>query len=315
MKKLLLFTIIVFYSVEFLCAQITQTILDESKVTLSGFNLYVTDEYFITLGIYSEKCYVFSRKDGTFIREINPIHTYPGFNWRPLNIGILEKELFFTNSAPFGLYISHENDNVKPLPRDFLAPTAFKFINDSTFVGILTNRNGEHTINLFNKMGGVINKFDSVDFFHKYMMYRIENLTFHYFDDYIYLVNPFEDYLYKFTISGELIEIINVEIPKFSKVRRDINPSTPPQQAIGEMIRAQRENSFIYNAFSLENSRLLLVVVDKSVNVRLVTYSITDRKILSITTENKYPAYAYENSIYFVDHRDDAVVINEYEIK
>jgi hypothetical protein len=316
MIKILIFIVSVFTLVQTISGQDRQIILDDSLHPMSDFDLYVTDSLFIAVG-QLEFCYLFDKKTGEFLAEIDPTVDFPGFNWFPIRMEVLNSGFFFTNSAPWGFFISRNNDNVRVLGREFLAPTNFKFISDTVFAGIYTRIDGDVTISLLDSDGIKIREFEKNDFFARYAMYRLNDLFLHLYNKQLLFINPFDANLYTYSMDGDLLEIIPLNIPQFKRIPQDINPSVSPHQAIQDLSRMIGRNSFISTSFMMNDGILLMGVVDET-RPRLVFYDVGNQRILTISDsglpDNKLPVYARGSKVYFLDFENDRYVVSEYRM-
>lgn len=98
--KSLTATFLLLFSFFSALAQTREVELDKDYL-LNDFDLYVTEQNFIALDRTTPLCYFFDKKSGDFVKEINPGHSFPGFNWRPIKMEVLSNDIFFTNSAPW----------------------------------------------------------------------------------------------------------------------------------------------------------------------------------------------------------------------
>ncbi|MCA1802041.1 MAG: hypothetical protein LC662_06240 [Rhodothermaceae bacterium] len=315
--QILILIVSLFTIVQPLYGQNRQIILDDSLHPMSDFDLYVTDSLFIAVG-QLEFCYLFDKKTGEFLAEIDPSVDFPGFNWFPIKMEVLNSGLFFTNSGPWGFFISRNNDNVKVLGREFLAPTNFKFISDTVFAGIYTRIDGDVTISLLDSEGIKIREFEKTDFFARYAMYRLDNLFLHLYNNQLLFINPFDANLYTYSMDGDLLEIIPLNIPQFKRIPQDINPSVSPHQSIQDLSKMISRNSFISRSFMMNDGILLLGVIDEN-RARMVYYDVANQRILTTSDsgfpDNKLPAYASGSNVYLLDFENDRYVVSEYHMK
>ncbi|MFA5669034.1 MAG: hypothetical protein WC967_07300 [Balneolaceae bacterium] len=280
---------------------------------LSNFVLYVTEDHFIALDRQIPACYIFSKETGEFIKEINPMDTFPGFNWQPIQLEVLRDDIFFTNSAPWAFLISKNNDSVRVFDKSFLPPSGFKFITDSTFVGFYTEKNGSHSLKTYNTKGEMLIDFEVPDLNAKNMLYRVSNFYIHQFEDKIYFINPLDNVLYKYSQNGELLGSVVIHIPSFNKITRDINPSKNPHQVIGEVVKSLRTNSTIQSSYKLDESHLLLIVKHKNNATELVVFNTKDERITKVEEilDGKTPWYVFKNKFYYVYPSEENYTIHE----
>lgn len=285
----------------------------DSDYLLGIFDLYVTENYFITLDRHVSVCYIFNKETGEFIREINPVDTYPGFNWKPIKLEVLNNDIFFTNSAPWAFLISKNNDSVRVFDRSFLPPNGFKFLSDSTLIGFYTKSSGSHSLKKYNTTGKLLNTFELPDLNAKNMLYRIENFYLHQFKNKLYFINPLDNFIYKYSKGGNFLGAVEVDIPSFDKVNRDINPHDDPMKIIRETIATLNLKSEILSSYKLDDSHLLLVVKHKNNIAALVVFNTLEEKVIKVEkiTHEEIPSYVLNNKFYYVSPSKNNYVIHE----
>ncbi len=309
------YVIIFFYfliSTVHISAQERKVELDPDYL-LSAFDLYVTEEHFITLDRNIPACYFYDKETGKFAKEINPIDTFPGFHWQPIKLEVLKNDIFFTNSAPWAFLISKNNDSVRIFDRSFIPPSAFKFLSDTTFIGFYTEAGGSHSLKTYNTKGEFLLDFEVPDLNAKNMLYRISNFYIHQFGDKIYFINPLDNFLYKYSEKGKLLKSIKLNIPSFDKITGDINPRKNPDQIIREVITSLKTKSTILSSYKLDDSHILLIVAHKNSKVDLVVFDILQERIIKVEelSDESSPVYAFKNKLYYVYPTEENYTIHE----
>lgn len=285
----------------------------DSNYPISSFDLYVTENYFVSLDKFQSLCYLFDKNSGKFIKEINPTEAFPGFNWRPIKLEVLENDIFFTNSAPWAFLISKNNDSVRVFDRSFLPPNGFKFLSDSTLVGFYTKSSGNHKLSKYNTRGELITEFEIPTLNAKNLLYRIENFYLHEIDNLVYFINPLDNVLFEYSKDGNLISQTEIEIPSFDKINRDINPRNDVNQIINEVIATLSSKSYIHSSYKLDEAHLLIVVKHKDNKASLLVFNIDMKKITRIEkiSHEEIPASFYNNRLYYIYPSGSNYIIKE----
>ncbi len=281
-------------------AQTREVELDEDYL-LNDFDLYVTEQNFIALDRATPLCYFFDKKTGSFVKEINPEHSFPGFNWRPIKMEVLSNDIFFTNSAPWAFLISKNNDNVRVFDSSFMPPVAFKFISDSTVTGFYSHQNGNHQLVTFNTEGKKLAAFTLPDLHAKYMLYRLDkNIFLHVINDEIYFIPPLDNHVYVYSKSGSFIKDIELKISSFDKFSEDINPNSDVREIMKKASILFSKKSYIYSSYQINAVTLLLVVSHKSDSYELIYFDTESEEIIKSEAIENLPAYAKNDKLYFV---------------
>jgi hypothetical protein len=253
---------------------------------------------------------------GEVITKIDARDSFPGFSWMPFSAKLLKNEIFFTNSAPFGVYISTENKVTHVADRYFKSSAAYDFLSDSVYVGFYTIPSGEHHIAMVDRDGkAVAPPFDPTPLRFPNLAYRSEEQGLVVFEGRIYLVPPYEQDVYVYNLSGELEQKIGLDIPGFVRPSRDKRKvGRDFQQIMHEVISVTKGKSTIRSIFSLENHTLLITTMH-SAGEASAMYTLTKLNVRTLDKESKVisteqlPAFGRENLVYFIDIEKEPVEI------
>src|SRR5690606_22372633 len=144
---------------------------------------------------------------GSLISQLDATDSFPGFKWFPIRAEFLENEVFFTNSMPWGVYISYDNKVTHVAGRDFKATGTYDFLNDSLYVGFYTERFEDPALKGVDRDGKIDIQFDEVPVRFPNLAYRSdESNHVQILDNTIYFMPAYENRVHAFSPNGRLLK-------------------------------------------------------------------------------------------------------------
>jgi hypothetical protein len=295
----------------------------ERKFTLSdeyffsSVQIVANDQY---IGLFDRRQKFFLLLDalsGEVITQIDARDSFPGFNWMPFRAKLLKNEVFFENSAPFGVYISTKNEVTHVADKRFRPTGIFDFLSDSVYVGFYTYPSGEHHIAMVDRDGNqVARPFETTPVRFPNLVYRDdENNFLEVFEGRIYLLPVGEQEVYVYNFSGVLEEKLSLEIPRFINPRRDIrNRGSNMDEFMHELKVATSGSSSVLKMFTMGNQTLIFLTrhstgeeSESNVITRLNVQTLKKETI--VVPKERIPTFGRENLLYFVDIEKEPVEI------
>lgn len=312
MRSCLVF-IVLFFWANLHAQERTFTLSDESF--FSSVQLVANDQH---IGLFDRRQKLFLLLDassGDVITQIDARDSFPGFNWMPFRAHLLKNEVFFENSAPFGVYISTENVVTKVADKHFRATGTFDFLSDSVYVGFNTYPSGEHEIAMVDRDGNQVGQpFEATPVRFPNLVYRnVENTFLEVFNGRIYLLPVGEQDVYVYNFSGELEQKLSLKIPRFVNPRRDIR-NEGNHKLFHELKAATSGSSSVLKMLTMENQTLLFWTwhssgeeSESNVITRLNVRTLEKESI--VIPRELVPTFGKDNLVYFVDIEKEPVEI------
>lgn len=301
----------------------TRTIYLDDELLLSSAQLIAIDSYIGILDGGQNTFLLLDHATGKLITRINASDSFPGFNWSPIRAHFLSNEVFFTNSAPWGVYVSYENDVTHVAGRDFLASGAYDFLNDSLYVGFYTRRNGDHRLMGVDRDGQPRIEFERVEV-------RFPNLTYR-SDEYnavlihgnrIYLVPAYEQIAQVFDVDGRRTGRLDLSIEGFRAPTRDKRRVDGRDMSglLRELANVVQGRSSIKGLYSL-NADEILVTTLHGYETNGKSGMVTRVNTNSGKSESKWvrlselPVYAENGKIYMMDIASEPIIIRIVDVE
>ncbi len=291
-----------------------RTITLDEDVFLSEAQIVANDDYLGIFDYLQRRFLLFDNRTGKFLSEINASDSFPGFNWAPIFPKLLQNEMFFANSAPWGVYISYDNEVTHVAGRKFLATMPFDFIHDSLFVGFYTQPNGEYGLRGVGRDGEPVLTFDTIELdFPRLADRSLRNNQMLYHRERIYFIPAFTNTMYVFNLKGELEQTITVEIDGFVKPRRDLQNSRTFNIRDFEQVAKGRSTG--WGLYALNKDELLITGSNPNSGYVVTRVNIEDYTAKSKMVESSaFPKFAWNNKLYFIDVESEPIVIKERSI-
>jgi hypothetical protein len=278
-------------------------------ILLKSAQIVANVEYLGILDSNQKLFLLFDHQTGEFITEIDARDSFPGFNWYPLRAKLLKNEIFFTNSGPWGVYVSYENQVSHVAGSSFLASASFDFINDSLYVGFYTSRDGNHEVRGVNRDGAMVMKFDEIRLDFPTLSYRSDplNQLLHH-NGHIYMIPAYSSTMYVFDLQGGLVRTQSLAIPGFVQPRRDKRPvlSGNFDELFRAVVEVTRGRSYVGGLYALNENELLIVCIhddqsnDRAGSVTRIN-TLTGQIITGKAEVPDLPLYAGSDKVYFLD--------------
>ncbi len=289
-----------------------RTITLDEDVFLTSTLLVVNDDYLGVFANFQKIFLLYDKKTGKFLTEINASDSFPGFNWAPIFPKLLQNEVFFTNSAPFGVYINYDNKVTHVADRKFFASMSFDFVHDSLFVGFYTQPNGEYELRGVGRDGEPLLTFDTIELEFPRLTDRVMNNQMLYHREHIYFMPAYTNTMYVFNLKGELEQTITVEIDGFVKPKRDLQNSRTVDGK--DFVQVTKGRSTGWGLYALNNNELL-ITGSNSNSGYVSRVNIEDYTAKSKMVESSVlPKFAWDNKLYFIDVESEPIVIKERSI-
>lgn len=286
-------------------------------IFLSSAQLVANERVIGILDGTQKQFLLFDHDSGDFLTKIDARDSFPGFNWFPIRPKLLQNEVFFTNSAPWGVYIDYQNEVTHVAERTFLATGAYDFIHDSLYVGFFTQPNGDYELRGVNRDGNPVVEFEEFELEFPNLSYRSEELNhvlFH--NSKVYFLPAYTTTAYEFDQNGKLLRTLPVNIDGFKKVDRDKRKIEPGNMSalMQEMIRVTKGKSSIAEVYALNASELLLIsqlgyeIDEKHISLTKLNLQ-TGKSETKLVERSDYPSFARNNMIYLVDIESEPATI------
>ncbi len=288
-----------------------RTITLDEDVFLTDVQIVANDDYLGVFDRSQRRFLLFENKTGKFLTDINASDSFPGFNWAPIFPKLLQNEVFFANNAPWGVYISYDNEVTHVAGRKFLATMPFDFIHDSLFVGFYIQPTGEYGLRGVGRDGEPVLTFDTIELdFPRLADRSLRNNQMLYHRERIYFIPAFTNTMYVFNLKGELEQTITVEIDGFVKPKRDLqNSRTFNIRDFGQVTKGR---SVSYGLYALNNKELLITGRNSDSGYIVTRVNIEDYTAKSKMVESSdFPKFAWDNKLYFIDVESEPIVIKE----
>lgn len=297
-----------------------KTIVLPDDVLLSSAQLVVNDDY---LGIFdrSQKLFLlYDHETGEFLTKINASDSFPGFNWTPIQPKLLENEVFFTNSAPWGVYITYDNTVTQVAGHKFLATSAYDFVHDSLYIGFYTQHNGEHELRGVDRDDQLVLRFDKVQLEFPNLAYRSdEKNQVLYHEDYIYFLSAYTNTIYVFNLSGQLERSFALDLEGFLKPGRDLRkvPGGNTQKLIQDWVQVTKGRSVVNRIYALSDNELLIMgllgYVDQGKEGFVTRVNFENQNTESkIVGRSDLPSYVHNGKVYFVNIESEPVIVRVF---
>lgn len=314
--SIMLLLMLLLVEIEIAEAQQRKIFISED-IFMSSAQLVVSDQLIGVFDGTQKQFLLIDHDTGDFLTKIDARDSFPGFNWFPIRPKLLQNEVFFTNSAPWGVYIDYQNEVTHVAERTFLATGAYDFISDSLYVGYYAQPNGNHELRGVDRDGNPIVEFDKIEVEFPNLSYRSEELNhvlFH--NSKVYFLSAYTTTLYEFDQNGKLLKTLPVHVDGFKKVDRDKRKIEPGSMSelMQEMIRVTKEKSSISGIYALNQSELLLIsqlgyqLDGKHISVTKLNLQ-TGKSESKLVERSDYPSFARSNMIYLVDIESEPATI------
>lgn len=286
-------------------------------VFLSSSQVVANDKYIGVFDGTQKQFLLFDHDSGDFLTKIDARDSFPGFNWFPIRPKLLQNEVFFTNSAPWGVYIDYQNEVTHVAERTFLATGTYDFIHDSLYVGYYPQPNGNHELRGVDRDGNPIVEFDKIEVEFPNLSYRSDELNHVFFhNNKVFFLSAYTTTMYEFDRNGRLLKTFPVHINGFKKVDRDKRKIEPGNMSalMQEMIRVTKEKSSITGVYVLNASELLLIsqlgyeIDEKHISLTKLNLQ-TGKSETKLVERSDYPSFARNNMIYLVDIESEPATI------
>ncbi|HAC16021.1 MAG TPA: hypothetical protein DCE78_08775 [Bacteroidetes bacterium] len=312
-----LLTIILFITLYSHATAQVRTIELPDHIFLSAPQFVANEKHFGILDPSQKKFFLFDYESASLISKLDATDSFPGFKWNPIRAEFLENEVFFTNSMPWGVYISYDNKVTHVAGRHFKATGAYDFLNDSLYVGFYTERFEDPALKGVDRDGNIVIEFEEVPIRFPNLAYRSEERNHVLFlDDTIYLMTAFDNWLHTFSTDGHLLKSSELKIDGFRSPTRDKRRIEPGnmQAMMHEFIQVTRDRSSVAGFYALNSKEILIVSHagyesnDKFVIISKfnVDTGNVDSKWTSRSTQ---PAFAQNDKVYFMDIESEPVIV------
>ena len=292
-------------------------------IFLSSAEIVANDQHIGLFDGAQKQFYLFDHATGEFLTKIDARDSYPGFNWFPIRPKLLQNEVFFTNSAPWGVYISYENKVTHVAERTFLATGTYDFIHDSLYVGFYSSPNGDHELRGVDRDGSPVLTFDEINIEFPNLSYRNtdSNHLLHH-NGRMYFIAAFTTTLFEFDLDGKVQQTRSLVVDGFKKIERDTRVVEPGNMSalMQEFVRVTKEKSVMNGLFGLNDNELLITtylgypISDNYVVVNKL--NLQTNILQSVLVENSdVPRFARDNKVYFVDIESEPATITIEPLK